>query len=104
MTSPYYNSQSAEEEKFLERFREEGLETKMNYKVKIKQGAEQFSWIRIKQRIGQRRIRVWSKRSKLLIGKRKMNKKDDIGLFDRSSTCGLIIGFDEISDIGECLH
>ena len=41
MTSPYYNSQS-EEKKFWKRFREEGIDTKMNYRVKIKHGESVF--------------------------------------------------------------
>ena len=41
MTSPYYNS-SAEEEKFFERIRNNGLENKMNYRVKVKQGVSIF--------------------------------------------------------------
>ncbi len=41
MTSPYYNS-SAEEEKFFERIRKGGLESKMNYKVKTKKGLTIF--------------------------------------------------------------
>ena len=41
MTSPYYNS-SAEEEKFFERIRNKGLESKMNYKVKTKKGLTIF--------------------------------------------------------------